>query len=64
MAETLKIAERCTFTLDDIQYQYPKELVPEGHTPTTWLRVLTEEGTKTRGHQACLTKHVTRSNMS
>jgi error-prone DNA polymerase len=51
LAETLKVAERCTFSLDDIAYQYPKELVPEGHTPTTWLRVLTEEGTKYRWPQ-------------
>lgn len=44
LAETLKVAEQCTFSLDEISYQYPKELVPEGHTPTTWIRVLTEEG--------------------
>jgi len=51
MAETLKIAECCTFSLDQIDYQYPKELVPEGETPTTWLRRLTEEGTKHRWPQ-------------
>ncbi|HEV7165180.1 MAG TPA: error-prone DNA polymerase [Gammaproteobacteria bacterium] len=48
MAETLRIAELCNFSLDEIHYQYPKELVPEGHTPATWLRVLTEQGAKFR----------------
>lgn len=48
LAETIQVAERCSFSLNDIEYEYPKELVPPGHTPTTWLRVLTEEGTKIR----------------
>ena len=44
LAETLHIAERCSFSLDQLQYRYPAELVPEGQTPTSWLRQLTEEG--------------------
>jgi len=44
LAETLRIAERCTFSLAELRYQYPSEVVPEGHTATSWLRVLTEEG--------------------
>jgi error-prone DNA polymerase len=44
LVETVRIAARCTFTLDQLRYTYPRELVPEGHTPTTWLRQLTEEG--------------------
>jgi len=48
LAETVKIAGRCTFDLSDLKYQYPRELVPEGHTPTTWLREKTEEGIKRR----------------
>ncbi|HSN17551.1 MAG TPA: PHP domain-containing protein, partial [Gammaproteobacteria bacterium] len=44
LAESLRLAARCRFDLDEIRYQYPKELVPEGHTPESWLRVLTEEG--------------------
>jgi error-prone DNA polymerase len=48
LAETLRIAGLCKFSLTDIDYQYPKELVPDGHSPTTWLRVLTEEGIKKR----------------
>ncbi|TAN09009.1 MAG: error-prone DNA polymerase [Rhodanobacteraceae bacterium] len=42
--ETLRIARRCTFALDQLHYHYPAELVPGGHTPTTWLRELTKEG--------------------
>ncbi len=48
LAETISIAARCSFTLDQLQYTYPKELVPDGHTPTTWLRHLTEEGARWR----------------
>ncbi|MBO3274731.1 error-prone DNA polymerase [Pseudomonas schmalbachii] len=44
LAETLRIAERCTFDLKKLRYQYPHELVPAGHTPTTWLSELTEKG--------------------
>ena len=48
LAESVSIAQRCVFELDKIKYTYPHELVPEGHTPTTWLRQLTEEGIRWR----------------
>ncbi len=48
LAETLRIAERCTFSLDELKYEYPHELVPEDHTPATWLRHLVEQGVRTR----------------
>jgi error-prone DNA polymerase len=44
LAETLTIARRCTFDLGQLRYQYPRELVPQGQTATSWLRHLTEEG--------------------
>ncbi|RCW69529.1 error-prone DNA polymerase [Pseudorhodoferax soli] len=44
MVETLNVAARCTFSLDELRYQYPDEVVPEGHTPTSYLRQLTYEG--------------------
>jgi error-prone DNA polymerase len=44
MAETLKVAERCNFSLDELAYQYPAEVVPEGRTPAEYLRQLTYEG--------------------
>ncbi|MFB4390620.1 MULTISPECIES: error-prone DNA polymerase [unclassified Pseudomonas] len=40
LAETLAIAERCCFDLSELQYQYPRELVPAGHSPASWLRHL------------------------
>jgi error-prone DNA polymerase len=44
LAETLAIAERCSFSLDELRYEYPEELVPAGETPASWLRRLTLEG--------------------
>jgi len=42
--ETVKIADRCSFSLDELRYEYPAELVPAGETPATWLRKLALEG--------------------
>jgi error-prone DNA polymerase len=44
LAQTLAIAQRCTFSLAELRYEYPRELVPQGETPTTWLRKLVEQG--------------------
>ncbi len=38
------LARRCTFNLREVKYDYPAELVPEGETPTSHLRKLTEAG--------------------
>lgn len=40
LAATLALARRCTFSLTELEYQYPKEIVPAGETPTSWLRKL------------------------
>lgn len=40
----VQIAERCTFSLDELKYLYPREVVPEGHTAMSWLRDLTARG--------------------
>jgi len=48
LAETVRIAQRCSFHLGQLQYEYPHELVPPGHTPTQWLRILTERGAAKR----------------
>lgn len=42
------LAQRCTFDISKISYTYPRELVPEGHTPTSYLRQLTEAGIRKR----------------
>ena len=44
LKETLAIAERCVFKLDELRYEYPEEIVPAGETPTSHLRRLTERG--------------------
>ncbi len=44
LAETLRVAERCRFSLGELRYEYPEELVPAGATPASWLRQLTEDG--------------------
>ena len=48
LAETVRIAERCCFSLDELRYEYPEELVPAGETPASWLRKLAEEGLQRR----------------
>jgi len=48
LQETLRIAELIQFSLDELRYEYPDELVPFGETPTSWLRHLTEEGMRKR----------------
>ncbi|WP_349998834.1 error-prone DNA polymerase [Stenotrophomonas lacuserhaii] len=42
------LARRCRFRLDEVRYQYPAELVPDGHTPSSWLRKLTLRGMRER----------------
>ncbi len=46
--ETMNIVRRCTFDLGQFRYHYPRELVPEGQTATSWLRVLTDQGIQWR----------------
>ncbi|HEY8606518.1 MAG TPA: error-prone DNA polymerase [Noviherbaspirillum sp.] len=48
LAETLEIARRCTFSLDELRYEYPDELVPEGETPASYLRKETYIGAEQR----------------
>jgi error-prone DNA polymerase len=51
LAETVAIARECRFSLDELRYEYPHELVPTGHTPTSYLRKLTAEGARRRWPQ-------------
>jgi error-prone DNA polymerase len=48
LRETINVAERCSFSLDELRYEYPHELVPSGFTPVQHLRRLTLDGAKTR----------------
>ncbi len=42
--ETLRVAERCTFSLDELRYEYPEEIVPHGETATAYLARQVEAG--------------------
>lgn len=44
LQETLAIAAQCDFSLDELRYEYPHELVPAGHTASSWLRALSWRG--------------------
>ena len=48
LAESVRIAGACHFSLDELRYEYPRELVPQAMTPTAWLRQLTYEGANRR----------------
>jgi error-prone DNA polymerase len=48
LEETLEVAAHCSFSLDSLRYEYPDEIVPAGHTPSSWLRHLSFEGAQGR----------------
>ncbi len=48
LSETVRIAERCDFSLEELRYEYPEELVPPGETPAGYLRRLVAEGCRSR----------------
>ena len=45
---TVGIAGRIDFSLNELRYEYPRELVPVGYTPTTYLHYLTALGIRER----------------
>jgi error-prone DNA polymerase len=63
LRETLIVAERTEFSLDELRYEYPRELVPDGETPTSHLRSLVRDGMRWRwpsgvpGHVDALLEH-------
>jgi error-prone DNA polymerase len=48
LANTLTVASRCTFSLDELRYQYPLEAVLPGHTPSQTLHQYTFAGAAKR----------------
>ena len=48
IAATRKVADACTFSLGDLKYEYPHEIVPEGRSAQEELERLTWEGAATR----------------
>jgi error-prone DNA polymerase len=45
---SIEIVRRIDFSLDELRYEYPQELVPAGYTPTSYLRYLTGIGMRQR----------------
>jgi error-prone DNA polymerase len=48
LAHTLEISARLDFTLADLGYEFPRYPVPDGHTQSSFLRYLAEEGARDR----------------
>ncbi|MFT3670770.1 error-prone DNA polymerase [Aestuariivirga sp.] len=48
IANTIVIAGACTFSLDELRYEYPEEPVPKGYDPQAYLERLAWEGAKER----------------
>ena len=46
--ETRHIADRCQFSLDELRYEYPEEVVPSNHTANSYLRQEVATGAKRR----------------
>ncbi|MBP7203637.1 MAG: error-prone DNA polymerase [Propionivibrio sp.] len=44
LAETMVIAAQCHFSLDELRYEYPEEVVPPGQTPSAYLAGEVERG--------------------
>ncbi|MDA0283002.1 MAG: PHP domain-containing protein, partial [Planctomycetota bacterium] len=48
VCRTREIADRCTFSLDELRYEYPEELCPTGREPKEYLEQLTWQGARNR----------------
>ncbi len=51
LEETVHISRCCTFSLDELRYQYPRELIPPKSTPDQYLRQLVVQGAEQRWPQ-------------
>jgi error-prone DNA polymerase len=56
LAETLTVAARCNFSMEELRYEYPSEVVPEGETPASYLRRITYEGAGRRWPNGMMAK--------
>jgi error-prone DNA polymerase len=45
---TIEVADQCTFSLDELRYEYPDEPVPSGTTPHKHLEYLAWQGARER----------------
>ena len=48
LQQTICIAERCQFSLDELRYEYPEEVVPKGYSAAQYLHEQTWQGATKR----------------
>lgn len=48
IGETLRLAQQCHFSLDELRYEYPEEVVPKGHSANSYLRECVAKGASKR----------------
>jgi len=53
LRESLRVAARCRFSLDEVKYQYPDDVTPRQLTPRRYLRQLIEDGLRRRWPEGC-----------
>ena len=58
LARTLEVVDACSFSLNDLKYEYPDEPVPPGKTAHQHLRDLTFKGARERWPKGAPTKIV------
>lgn len=56
IARSVEVADRCRFSLDELRYEYPEELVPNEVTPIQYLSDLTWSGAAQRYPKGVPTK--------
>ncbi len=59
-SETLRIAQQCQFSLDELRYEYPEEVIPEGYDANSYLRQQVARGAAQRWPQGIPTAIETR----
>ena len=48
IGESLRLAQQCHFSLDELRYEYPKEVVPNGYSANSYLRECVSEAMHSR----------------
>jgi len=48
LEESRRIADLCHFSMEELRYEYPREVVPKGLTPHQYLRKITMQGAQLR----------------
>ena len=43
-----ELADECNFSMDELRYQYPKEMIPDGHTAQSFLESIVRQAARER----------------